>query len=381
MSKKITYFKLAWFVWFRVGTPITKCWCARQVTEMVYCSVAMGKGNSLEHQSSTIIIPLTFNIMSFCSVVKQADADDLSATINAVLERVYDVVSENANLKNELNYTINRKPLEKAKKAKTRRLRKSPLEDLATKNSATENSAAENSVTVNSAAENSTAENSATEDPATENTENSATVTSATVNLTTVSLAVDTSAAETSTAENSATVNVAADKSAAEKLGDPVEEVDVADTRISKIFKYDLRQFSADFLVGNKCTQWLQDPSSFLEFDQTPHGQFAGNPQYSAILSIRKLEEQNTHSRILRRLYCIVFSIFQEVDSYEDAKTIATALYGHYYPGQPQCEKKLRQLTARIRDLEVAGRRYRDLISLFCTGAIFILGDDVSNST
>lgn len=299
-------------------------------------------------------------------MLKQADADDVSTATNAVLERIYDMVSKNASLKIELNYTISRKP--KNRKPKTKRPRKSRPEDLATKNSAaensatkdtaTENSAAKNSATLKSAAENSAAEHSATEDPATKNNENAAAV-------------------------NSATENSAAETSTAEKLGKPIEEVDIADKRISKIFEYDFRQFSADLLASDKCTRWLQDPFSFLDFEfgQTLHGQFADNPQYSVILSIQKIEEQDTHSRILRRLYCIVFSMFGEAEGYEDAKTIATALYGHYYPSQPQCQKKLQQLTARIRDSEVAGRRYRDLIGLFCTGAIFLLGDEVSNST
>ncbi|KFY99704.1 hypothetical protein V498_00565 [Pseudogymnoascus sp. VKM F-4517 (FW-2822)] len=184
-------------------------------------------------------------------------------------------------LKIELNYTISRKL--KNRKPKTKRLRKSRLEDLATKNLAAENSATKDTATENSAAKNS---------------------------------ATLKSAVENAPAVNSATENLAAETSTAEKLGKPIEEVDIADKRISKIFEYDFRQFSPDLLASDKY-----------------------------------------------------------------AKTIATALYRHYYPSQPQCQKKLQQLTARIRDLEVAGRRYRDLIGLFCTRAIFLLRDEVSNST
>lgn len=282
------------------------------------------------HQSSTIIYP--FNIMCYCSVLKQADAADLSESIHAVLELVDNVVSRNVKLKNQLIFTIKRKPLKKSRTSKPRKsATENPARDPATEKSATEKSA---------------------KDPATEN-----------------------------SAKDPVTDNSAADKLAARKLGESVEEVDTADTRISKIFKCDPRQFSANLLLDNKCKEWLQEPSSFLKFDQTPHDQFTNNPQHSAIISIRKLEEQDTHSRILRRLYCIVFSRFRELDSNEDAEAIAKALYKYYYPGQSLCEKNLKQLTTRIRNVENAGKRYDHLSRELCAGAIVILGDDVCNST
>ncbi|KFY92072.1 hypothetical protein V498_05173 [Pseudogymnoascus sp. VKM F-4517 (FW-2822)] len=287
--------------------------------------------------------------MCYCSVLKQADAANLSESIHAVLELVDNVVSSNVKLKNQLIYTIKRKPL---KKSRTRKPRKSLTENLAkdpAKNLATEN-LAKDPATENSAKDPAT-ENSA-KDPATE-----------------------------TSAKDPATNNLAADKLAASKLGDLVEEVDIADTRISKIFKCDPRQISANLLLNDKCKEWLQEPSTFLKFDQTPLDQFTNNPQHSAIISIRKLEEQDTHLRILRRLYCIIFSRFRELDSNEDAGAIAKALYKYYYPGQSLCEKNLKQLTTRIRNVENAGKRYDHLSRELCAGAIVILRDDVCNST
>ncbi|KFY68209.1 hypothetical protein V496_01231 [Pseudogymnoascus sp. VKM F-4515 (FW-2607)] len=258
--------------------------------------------------------------MCYCSVLKQADAANLSESIHAVLELVDNVVSSNVKLKNELIYTIKRKPL---KKSRTRKPRKSLTENLAkdpAKNLATEN-LAKDPATENSAKDPAT-ENSA-KDPATE-----------------------------TSAKDPATNNLAADKLAASKLGDLVEEVDIADTRISKIFKCDPRQISANLLLNDK-----------------------------SIISIRKLEEQDTHLRILRRLYCIIFSRFRELDSNEDAGAIAKALYKYYYPGQSLCEKNLKQLTTRIRNVENAGKRYDHLSRELCAGAIVILRDDVCNST
>ena len=275
--------------------------------------------------------------MCYCSVLKQVEAGDLSASIHAVLELVDNVVSKDVKLKKELDYTIKRKSLEKGP-------RKSPRKDPVTKNSATVNSA----------------------------TVDSATVDSATVDLATVDSATVDSATVDSATVNSATVNLAVGK-----LG----QLGNTDTRLSKIFKYNPGEFGTDLLLNGKCKEWLQDPSSFLKFDQTPHDNLTNNPQHSAIISIRKLEEQDTHSRILRRLYCIVFSRFRELDNHEDAETIAKALYGSYYPGQSLCEEKLKKLTARIRKIEIAGQIYDNLAQVFCPGAIFLLGDDVCNST
>ena len=60
---------------------------------------------------------------------------------------------------------------------------------------------------------------------------------------------------------------------------------------------------------------------------------------------------------------------------------MAKELYKSYFPGQPLCEKKLKQLTTRIRNIENAGDRYEHLGHNLCPGAIAILGDTVYDST
>lgn len=110
-------------------------------------------------------------------------------------------------------------------------------------------------------------------------------------------------------------------------LGGSGEKVD-ADTRISKFLKYDLRKFSTDLLLcsATSIRNGSRIPLLFLMFDKTPHYQSTNNPQLSAIISIQKLEEQDTI-----RVFSADFTVLHS-HSFENSTAMRTSkqLQKHY---------------------------------------------------
>ncbi|OBT84794.1 hypothetical protein VE02_06917 [Pseudogymnoascus sp. 03VT05] len=175
--------------------------------------------------------------MCYCLALKQPDTVELAEIIGELLDHVNDVLSKNDKLKDEIDYTVERKP-------STAREKISPRKDLvtATENSATNVTATENTATEDTATENTATENTATENTATENTatENTATENTATENTATENTATENTATEDTATEDTATENTAAGTA------------DKSTTAISKIFAHDPAKFATKLISSEE---------------------------------------------------------------------------------------------------------------------------------
>ncbi|RAL58175.1 hypothetical protein DID88_002345 [Monilinia fructigena] len=148
--------------------------------------------------------------------------------------------------------------------------------------------------------------------------------------------------------------------------------------RIAKIYKYDPADYHVQTLLHRNFDIWDKQPQSFFVYQQAQLTYETIDPQSAIILNCLQLQQIDTHSRILRRFYCVALYRCRKAERRnDDAKSMARTIFPIYHSGKSleEAGDDMQSLVKTIETLLQAGPRYENIAEKLGFGSLFLLGD------
>ena len=101
---------------------------------------------------------------------------------------------------------------------------------------------------------------------------------------------------------------------------------------------------------------------------------YSDDPQCHLVSNCLQLEARDVHSRILRRLYCLLLHELSQNSKALDDETIVSIIKERHR------SLNMNDLPNRVKALTSAGARYARITEVLGSGMLFLLGQNVSNS-
>ncbi|APA08589.1 hypothetical protein SS1G_02304 [Sclerotinia sclerotiorum 1980 UF-70] len=159
-----------------------------------------------------------------------------------------------------------------------------------------------------------------------------------------------------------------------------ISESLTVEKRIAKIFEYDPADNHVLTFLDRNFDNWNRKPQLFFACKQAQPTYDTIDYQSAIILTCLRLEQFDTHSRILRIIYCVALSRCRRTKRQSsDTKSIAHKIFPIYYPSKPldETSNDMQSLVRTIEAFLRAGPRYENIAEKLGVGSLFLLGDIV----